>query len=104
MYKLLILAYLITQSPIDTQQTFQMQQTYNTMEDCKKELLLQTKDNGTYDVLWEFVIDGNFKWDWLLAGCKNDLTGEEFTIEPSYPLGKPDELLGIDFKPNRLAI
>ena len=45
MYKLLILAYLITQSPIDTQQTFQMQQTYNTMEDCKKELLLQTRDN-----------------------------------------------------------
>ena len=41
MYKLLILAYLITQDPIATQQTFQMQQTYNTMEDCKKELLLQ---------------------------------------------------------------
>jgi len=104
MYKLLILAYLITQDPIATQQTFQMQQTYNTMEDCKKELLLQTRDNGTYDVLWEFVVDGNFKWDWLLAGCKNDITGEEFTIEPSYPLGKPDELLYIDFKPDRLTI
>ena len=36
MYKLLILAYLITQDPIATQQTFQMQQTYNTMEDCKR--------------------------------------------------------------------
>jgi hypothetical protein len=104
MYKILILAYLITQNPIDTQQTFQMQQTYNTMEDCKNELLLQTRDNGTYDVLWEFVVDGNFKWDWLLAGCKNDLTGEEFTIEPSYPKGKPDELLDIDFDKNRLAI
>ena len=104
MYKILILAYLITQNPIATQQTFQMRQTYNTMEDCKKELLLQTRDNGTYDVLWEFVNDMNFKWDWLLAGCKNDLTGEEFTIEPSYPLGKPEELLGIDFKPNRLQI
>ena len=104
MYKILILAYLITQDPIATQQTFQMRQTYNTMEDCKKELLLQTRDNGTYDVLWEFVNDMNFKWDWLLAGCKNDSTGEEFRLEPSYPLGKPDELIGIDFKPNRLAI
>ena len=104
MYKLLILAYLITQNPIDTQQTFQMQQTYNTMEDCKKELLLQTRNNGTYDVLWEFITDGNFEWDWMLAGCKNDSTGEEFIIEPSYPLGKPDELLCIEFDSKRLQI
>ena len=104
MYKILILAYLITQSPIETQQTFQMQRTFDTMEDCKKELLLQTRDNGTYDVLWDFVIKGDFKWDWLLAGCKNDDTGEEFTIEPSYPLGKPQELEGIDFTPERLEI
>ena len=104
MYKILILAYLIGHDPIGTQQTFQMAQTYDSMKECKQELLLQTRDNGTYDVLWEFVVDGNFKWDWLLAGCKNDATGEEFTIEPSYPLGKPDELLGIDFKPDRLVI
>ena len=57
MYKILILAYLITQDPIATQQTFQMQRTFDSMEDCKKELLLQTRDNGTYDVLWEFVND-----------------------------------------------
>ena len=37
----------------------------------------------------EFVVDGQFKWDWLVAGCKNDETGEEFRLEPSYPLGKP---------------
>ena len=104
MYKILILAYLITQDPIATQQTFRMGEAYNTMDECKQELLLQTRDNGTYDVMWDFVIKGEFKWDWLLAGCKNDATGEEFTIEPSYPLGKPDELLGIDFKPNRLQI
>ena len=48
-FKILILAYLIGMDPVATQQTFQMQQTYNTMEDCKKELLLQTRDNGTYD-------------------------------------------------------
>jgi len=104
MYKLLILAYLITQNPIETQQTFQMQQTYNTMEDCKKELLLQTRDNGTYDVMWEFVVDGNFKWDWLAAGCKNDETGEEFILEPTYPLGKPKELEGIDLGINGLSV
>jgi len=99
MYKILILAYLITQDPIATQQTFQMERTFDTMEDCKKELLLQSRNNGTYDVLWEFVEDGNFKWDWLLAA-----TGEEFTIEPSYPKGKPKELEGLDFTDQRLEV
>lgn len=96
MYKILIVAYLVTQDPIATQQTFQMQRTFDTMEDCKNELLLQTRDNGTYDVLWEFVNDVDFKYDWLIAGCKNDETGEEFTVEPSYPKGKPKELQGVD--------
>ena len=96
MYKLLILAYLIGQSPIETQQTFQMGNTFNTMKECKQELLLQTRDNGTYDVLWEFVNDMNFEWDWLVAGCKNDATGEEFQISPDYPLGLPDELKNVD--------
>ena len=93
MYKILILAYLITQDPIATQQTFQMEQ-----------LLLQTRDNGTYDVMWEFVTDGEFKWDWLMAGCKNDVTGEEFIIEPTYPKGKPKELEGLDFSDQRLEV
>ena len=74
------------------------------MEECKKELLLQTRGNGTYDVLWEFVNDGEFKWDWLVAGCKNDETGEEFTIEPTYPNGKPEELGGLDFSDQRLEV
>ena len=104
MFKILILAYLIGQSPIETQQTFQMGNTFNTMAECKQELLLQTRDNGTYDVMWEFVIDGQFKWDWLVAGCKNDATGEEFRLEPSYPLGKPTELEGLDFTEDRLEV
>ena len=104
MYKILILAYLIGQSPIETQRTFQMEQTFNTMEECKAELTLKDKTRGTYDVLWEFVNDMNFKYDWLLAGCKNDETGEEFVIEPTYPKGKPKELEGIDFKPDRLEV
>ena len=102
MYKILILAYLIGQSPIETQKTFQMGQTFDTMEECKKELLLQTRNNGTYDVLWDFVNKGGFEWDWLVAGCKNDQTGEEFRIEPTYPKGKPKELEGLDFTEDRL--
>jgi hypothetical protein len=81
-----------------------MQKTFDTMEECKNELLLQTRGNGTYDVLWEFVEDGDFKWDWLIAGCKNDETGEEFTIEPTYPKGKPKELEGLDFSDQRLEV
>ena len=73
--------YMIGQDPIITQQTFQMQKEFATMEECKKELLLQTRNNGTYDVLWDFVNKGQFEWDWLVAGCKNDQTGEEFRIE-----------------------
>ena len=94
-FKILILAYLIGHSPIDTQQTFQMQGWFKTMEDCKEHLLEQ-KEDGRYEVMNEFVIDGEFKWDWLVAGCKSDTTGEEFKVWPSYPKGKPDELIGID--------
>ena len=95
---------MIGQSPIETQQTFQMERTFNTMEECKAELLLKDPDRGTYDVLWEFVNDGDFKWDWLVAGCKNDQTGEEFIIEPTYPKGKPKELQGLNFTDNRLEV
>ena len=97
MYKILILAYLIGQSPVDTQRTFQMEQTFGTMAECKAELLKKDPVRDTYDVLWEFVNDMNFKYDWLMAGCKNDETGEEFQIEPSYPKGKPEELQGLEF-------
>jgi len=97
MYKLLILAYLIGQDPIATQQTFQMDRTFDTMAECKTELLKQDPSRGTYDVMWDFVNDMNFDYDWLAAGCKNDETGEEFIVEPTYPKGRPDELEGLDF-------
>ena len=100
MYKILILAYLIGQSPIETQRTFQMEKTFDTMEECKAELLLKDPVRDTYDVLWEFVNDMNFKYDWLMAGCKNDQTGEEFQIEPSYPKGKPKEQKDLGSKGN----
>ena len=47
------------------------------MKECKHELLLKTRDDNTYDVLYGFVVMNNFEYDWLLAGCKNDETGEE---------------------------
>jgi hypothetical protein len=40
----------------------------------------------------EFVEDNNFKWDWLVAGCTNEETGEKFMVFPDYPNGKPSEL------------
>ena len=55
-------------------------------------------------MLWDFVNKGGFEWDWLVAGCKNDQTGEEFRIEPTYPKGKPDELQGLDFTDDRLEV
>ena len=93
-FKILILAYLIGHSPIETQQHFQMEGWYKNMEECKEELLKQ-KPDGRYEVMNEFVIDGEFKWDWLVAGCKNDETREEFRVLPDYPLGKPEELEGV---------
>ena len=82
MFKILILAYLIGLDPVNTQQTFQMLGWYRTMDECKAELLKKNDDGG-------------FKWDWLVAGCKNDETREEFRVLPDYPLGKPEELEGV---------
>ena len=103
MFKILILAYLIGTNPVDTQQTFQMELTFKTMSECKANLLKQHKDK-TYEVMKEFVVDSQFKWDWLAAGCKNDKTGEEYIIKPFYPLGKPKELEGIELDLRELEV
>ena len=95
MFKILILAYLIGQNPVNTQKTFVLNYAFESIEECKQELLLNTRFNNTYDVLYNFIVSNDFRYDWLAAGCKNDDTGEEFIIEPSYPKGKPDELKGI---------
>ena len=95
MFKILILVYIIGQDPVDTQKTFILYDNFETIEECKQQLLLKTRDNNTYDVLYDFIVLNDFKYDWLMAGCKNEDTGKEFIIEPSYPKGKPDELKGI---------
>ena len=95
MFKILILVYIIGQDPVDTQKTFILCDNFETIEECKQELLLKTRDNNTYDVLYDFIVLNDFRYEWLAAGCKNDDTGEEFVIELSYPKGKPDELEGI---------
>jgi len=92
MFKILILAYLIGQDPVDTQKTFILDNNFETIEECKQELLLKTRGNNTYDALYDFIVSNDFRYDWLAAGCKNDDTGKEFIIEPTYPKGKPDEL------------
>ena len=56
---------------------------------------MNTRFNNTYDVLYNFIVSNDFRYDWLAAGCKNDDTGEEFIIEPTYPKGKADELVDI---------
>ena len=103
MYKILILAYLIGSDPIITQQNFEMQGWYKTMDECQTELLSQHPDQS-FKVMREFVEDNNFKWDWLAFGCINHETGEEFVIEPTYPLGKPDELQGVRIKDHGIPI
>ena len=78
MYKILILAYLVGSDPVITQQNFEMQGWFKTMDECQTELLTQHPDQ-TYRVMREFVEDNNFKWDWLVAGCTNEETGEKYT-------------------------
>jgi len=102
-YKILILAYMIGHSPIETQQTFQLEGYFKSMSECKANLLLQNP-NGSYEVMNEFVIAGGKKWDWIVAGCQNDTTGEEFKVYPKYPYGKPKELDGLNFSKDRLEV
>ena len=97
MYKILILAYLMGSDPVTTQQNFQMQGWYKTMDECQTELLKQHPDES-FQVMREFVVDNNFKWDWLVAGCTNEETGEKYMVFPDYPNGKPDELEGLKFE------
>jgi len=52
----------------------------------------------------EFVTDTDFKFDWLVAGCTNEETGEKFVVYPTYPKGKPDELKGLEFDLKDLMI
>jgi len=103
MYKILILAYLIGADPVVSQQTFQMQGWYKTMDECRTELLSQHSDQ-TYQVMREFVTDTNFKFDWLIAGCTNEETGEKYVVYPEYPNGKPLELEGLEFELNDIMI
>ena len=67
------------------------------MEECQTELLSQHPDQS-FKVMREFVEDNNFEWDWLVAGCTNEETGEKYMVFPEYPNGKPSELEGLTFE------
>tara|TARA_R110002012_G_scaffold102642_3_gene242151 strand:- start:1983 stop:2294 length:312 start_codon:yes stop_codon:yes gene_type:complete len=103
MYKILILAYLIGSDPVISQQNFEMQGWYKTMQECQANLLKQHPDQ-TYEVMREFVEDTNFKFDWLVAGCTNEETGEKYMVFPDYPNGKPKELEGLEFELQDIVI
>tara|TARA_Y100000590_G_scaffold14307_1_gene17221 strand:+ start:509 stop:820 length:312 start_codon:yes stop_codon:yes gene_type:complete len=103
MYKILILAYLVGSDPVLTQQNFEMQGWYKTMSECQANLLSQHPDKS-YQVMREFVEDNNFEWDWLVAGCTNEETGEKYMVFPEYPKGKPPELEGLTFELKDLLI
>ena len=94
---------MIGHSPIETQQTFQLEGNFRSMSECKANLLKQRLD-GRYEVMNDFVIAGGKKWDWLVAGCQSDVTGEEFKVYPEYPNGKPKELEGLNFKVEKLEV
>ena len=55
MFKILILAYLIGQDPVDTPKTFILYDNFETIGECNQELFLKTRDNNTYDVLYDFI-------------------------------------------------
>tara|TARA_Y100001937_G_scaffold124401_1_gene189048 strand:+ start:128 stop:457 length:330 start_codon:yes stop_codon:yes gene_type:complete len=97
MIKIVILAYLMGTYPMATQQEFQMYGNFSTMEECKKELNLQTRMTGVYDVTHDFVLQTEAKYDWVVAACVDERTGDRGAeIYPTYDYGKPegvDELL-----------
>ena len=78
-FKILILAYLIGHSPVETQTTFQLEGWYRSMDECRQELELKLPD-GRYEVINDFVIQGDFKWDWVIAACVDEQTGEKFKV------------------------
>jgi|SRR5210317_1610810 hypothetical protein len=93
MFKIIIVAYIFGTMPIDTVQEFEMSKSYKTMDECKQELLLQSKP-GYYDVTTEFIMQFQGKYDWVAAGCVNPATKEEYRIFPEYDEGEAPE--GLD--------
>ncbi len=98
MFKIIIVAYIFGTMPIDTVQEFEMSKSYQTMEECKRELTLEKKP-GYYDVITDFIAQFDYKYDWLAAGCYNPSTQEEYRIFPEYEPGEePKGLYQIDIK------
>lgn len=91
MIKIFILAYLIGTIPTETSQYFQIGKSFNTMEECKKELTLNSRTvPGIYDITLYFIKQGNFEWDWVTAFCYDSSTKEKFSIYPQYDNGIPE--------------
>jgi len=96
MIKIVILAYLMGTTPTQTYQEFTMGHMFNTMEECKQELTMQTRIEGVYDVTHDFVMQTEAQYDWVMAGCVDAQGNRGAEIYPIYDYGKPrgvDELL-----------
>ena len=56
MFKILIVAYLIGQDPVDTQKTFVLDKNFETIEECKQKLLLNLYQYSHRDKLKFFYL------------------------------------------------
>jgi len=91
MIKLIILAYLIGYSPINTGKQFKIAQPFDTMEECVEELTKNTTQfDGVYDIIITFVKYTDFDYDWVKAGCYHNDGSVEFVVYPKYDHGVPD--------------
>jgi len=95
MIKIFILVYVMNTSPSETLDSFALKQEFNTMDECKWELLKNTYYpfvNNVYDVVIDFIQDKEYKYDWIFAKCRDTNTGDEYLIEPVYDYGIPKEI------------
>lgn len=92
MFKIVILAYIMGTTPIDTAKSFKFKQIFETMDECKQELTANTLHPnipGVYDIILRFIKQQDFKYDWVWAKCQHMVTKEEYMITPKYDNGIP---------------
>lgn len=93
MIKILILAYVVGTSPMDSLTDFTYAQGFRNMEECK-EVLLKPHEKLTtaYKVIVDFIVVRDYKYDWIFAKCYDTTTGQEYVIEPIYDNGIPKSI------------
>ena len=93
MIKIIIFAYIMGTLPEDTGKNFRLNRTFETMNECIEVLTenkLHPHVEGVYDIVLKFIKKKDFKYDWILAKCKNTNNREEYVIYPHYDNGIPE--------------